>query len=575
MVGNDVLDARVGELERRFGDPFAGENPVGFAAVVDADERAEMCRAGERVLDEYGLNAEFVPAALGGRLTRLDHLIEVMRAVYRRDPCLGLGYGASSFIAAVNVWAAAGDQQRRTVADLLLSNRKVACAYHELARGNDMARTELTALPGTGGLVLNGRKEVVTNMARADAVVLFARTDPKPGSRSHSQVLVDKAALPPDRFRYLPRFHSSGMRGVQLGGMEFRDCPVGPDSVLGTTGHGLETALKSFQLTRIALPGMMTGALDTGLRTAVRHAVDRRLYGRAAIDLPYVRAVLTNAFADLLMCECFAAVTARAVHVLPGETSVYAAAAKYAISGAVLDAMNQLSVVLGAEFYRRDGQHAIFQKLLRDARPVGFGHAARAACQMTILPQLPLLARRSWGSTPAPPAALFDLEASLPPLPYTGLSVSGAGRDHLSSALAAILDEPTPGDPEHRMVNHRAAAFRSGLRELAAHCAGLPVTELAATASSEAYDLATGYVHVLVASACLGVWRYQAGGTDPFLGDPAWLLAVLHRLPVRPSAGPRRPLPKYLEERLFAELLDRYHSGHTLGLTRRQLPGWR
>ncbi|KOG86370.1 hypothetical protein ADK38_31440, partial [Streptomyces varsoviensis] len=73
-------------------------HPLGFTAVLEADERAEMFADGESALDAYGLNAEFVPVAHGGRLTRVDHLVEIMRTVYRRDPCLGLGYGFSSFI---------------------------------------------------------------------------------------------------------------------------------------------------------------------------------------------------------------------------------------------------------------------------------------------------------------------------------------------------------------------------------------------------------------------------------------------------------------------------------------------
>jgi alkylation response protein AidB-like acyl-CoA dehydrogenase len=58
--------------------------------------------------------------------------------------------------------------------------------------------------------------------------VVLARTSDAPGSRSHSQVLVDKAFAPGDALVDLGRWPSVGMRGVQLGGLEFRDCPL-PD----------------------------------------------------------------------------------------------------------------------------------------------------------------------------------------------------------------------------------------------------------------------------------------------------------------------------------------------------------
>src|SRR5579872_6665772 len=101
-----IPNPTVEDLEQRFGNPWDPANSLGFAAVLAADERGEMLPEGEQMLDAFGLNAEFVPVEFGGRLSRADRMIEVLRAVYRHDPCLGLGYGVSSLIAAVNLWVA-------------------------------------------------------------------------------------------------------------------------------------------------------------------------------------------------------------------------------------------------------------------------------------------------------------------------------------------------------------------------------------------------------------------------------------------------------------------------------------
>ncbi|MFJ7256644.1 acyl-CoA dehydrogenase family protein [Streptomyces sp. NPDC098085] len=395
-----------------------------------------------------------------------------MRSVYRRDPCLGLGYGVSSFIAAVNVWAAGSEEQCRQVAGLLLKNRKVAVAHHELAHGNDMVGTEFEAMPGPDGrLLLNGRKEVVTNIRRADAVVMFARTDCGPGSRSHSQILVDKARIPDGRMRYLPRYSTVGMRGVQLGGMEFQDCPLPADTMVGPQGHGLETALKSFQVTRTTLVAMFTGILDTALRTTLRHLASRRLYGRPVTELPEVHSVLAATHADLLLCDAFSTVAARAIHLAPAETAIYSSAVKFFVSKVLMDAMHRLSTLLGAHFYVREGDHAIFQKLLRDNQLAGFGRAARAACQMQLLPQLPLLARRSWRGAEALPEELFRLDAELPPVPFERLAVSAGGRERLKLLAGGRLvrgarNRPQPPrDPAGRRPPHgRTAGTRRRVR---------------------------------------------------------------------------------------------------------------
>ncbi|GAA4715827.1 acyl-CoA dehydrogenase [Phytohabitans rumicis] len=563
------MNTGISALERRLGDPWDPANPLGHEAILAADERAEMFADGERALDDHALNAEFVPASLGGRMTGLDRLIRVMRSVFRRDPCLGLGYGASTFIASVNVWAGGSDAQRGRLAELLLGGDQVASVYHELAHGNDFARVDFRALPdGAGNLVLSGRKEVVTNARRCTAMVIFSRTAASGGGRSHTQLLVEKAALPAGRMRYVPRFSSTGMRGVQLGGVEFTDCPVPESVAIGPLGSAMEIALRSFQLTRTGLPAMALGVLDTGLRAALRGSGDRVLYGRPVTAMPHTRAVLAEAFVDLLLSDCLATVVARSVHLLPDQSNAYASAAKYVVSGRAMAAMYRLSQLLGAQFYVRTGPVGIFQKLVRDLAPAGFGHAARVACLATVLPQLPRLARRSWSASDTAPPALFRLDDPLPPLPFAALTVSSA-RDTLAGALAAVRERlPADAGAELREL---AAAFAGELVALRAAVAEVRPHDLAVGGDPAALDLAARYATVLAASACLNVWlanRDHAG----FTGDPRWVTAALLRLAADVGRG-SGALPDHLVEPLYAELSARYAAAHSFDLSRVDLPG--
>ncbi len=547
------------DIDELLGDPRDADNPMGFDAVLAADERQEMLAEGERRLDDSGFNAEFVPTRLGGRFDRADRVAAALRAVWRRDPGLGLGYGFSSFIAGMNVWTAGDDDQQRHAAKLLLDNGKIAAAFHELDHGNDFAHAGFTARPDGGGWLLAGRKEVVTNLRRADALVLFARTSPAAGSRGHSQFLVETVDLPGESVRHMARLHSSGMRGVQLGRAEFADCPVPGHALLGEVGQGMEIALRAYQVTRAVFPAISVGPLDTALRLATEFALERRLYGGAVADIPYVQATLARAFADLLAVDAFSAVAVRALHLLPEEMGIYAPAAKYLTSRIVLDAFEELRSVLGAQAYLREGRYGMFQKLHRDIAPATFAHVSRTACQVMLLPQLPRLARRSWLDDPAPDPAAFDVDGPLPPLDLDRLTAGMARTDSVTGALAERTADATP-------LGRFVAKFQGELRLLRVQCADLRPSDITMDASPASFALADRYTVVLAAAAALAIW-----GDRPDMA----LLGVLDRLDGRLGGnGVLLPAERaHVERHLFDEAVQRVRDNRLLDLSARRIPG--
>jgi alkylation response protein AidB-like acyl-CoA dehydrogenase len=554
----------IAELETAWGDPADRDNPFGHHAVVAADERDDLLAEGERLLDTHRLNAEFVPRALGGELVQADRLMQVMRSVFRRDATLGIGYGITSFIAAVPVWTSGSDEQRAWLAEVLLANRRAAAGYTELAHGADFSRMEVHATPKDGGFVLSGGKQLINNIGRADVVTVFARTDSKPGSRSHSHLLVDLTDGRDGAFRLRPRYRTSGMRATALAGIDFDGCAVPASGLVGQTGSAMETVLKAFQVTRGVLPGIVVGIADTQLRLVTRFTTERRLYSATVADLPHVRSVLANAFVDLLICDSLATVGARSLHVLPSETSVSTAAVKYLVPKMLQEIGYQLSVLLGARSYLREGPYAVFQKNARDLPVATLAHASSAVCQATIIPQLAGLARRSWLRTGPPPADVFRIGQPLPELDFAALGLTASGVDSLSGMLDPD-DDAVAGVPELARLRD---LFSTELAGLARRCAGIPPRDRTVIASPESFELAHRYAVVLAACACLGVWRHS---TEPFLAGPEWIVAALRRLAARLGIGPVDEPAHDHNEPMLAELLARYESGRAFDLATTRL----
>nr|WP_034093839.1 acyl-CoA dehydrogenase [Streptacidiphilus albus] len=565
--------ARVAEIEAVLGDPGDPVNPVGYARLLEADEAGELLAAGEKALDELGLNAEFVPVAEGGRLERIDSLVRILRQVFRRDVALGLGYGVTSFMASVNVWTAGDDRQRERLAGILLGGGRASVAYHELAHGNDFVRNEFEARQqGDGGFLLHGTKQVINNAGRADAWLLFSRTSDAPGSRSHSVLMVERSETDARRLRILPRYETVGVRGCQLSGLDFDQAPVPEQALVGGLGRGVELALRSFQITRSAVPGMALGAADTSLRTVVSFALGRKLYRRSVMDIPHARATLGGAFLDLLTSDSLSLVATRAVHLLPEETSVYASAVKYLVPKLLTETMYELSIVLGARFYVREGEFGIFQKHIRDLPVLSLGHAGSAACQATIIPQLPRLARRSWFQGEPAPDELFQLRTDLPEIPFQRLTLA-SGRDSVSCALVAAVASLPDGTPTEVALQSLALRLMDELRQLQEQSLELSLEDRTALASPASFALVDRYTVVLAGASVLGVWRQaQALGDDRFLADPAWAAAALHRLVRRLGYQPA-PLPAGCEEQVHQELLRRYEERHSFDLYDTPLAG--
>ncbi|MEV5887139.1 acyl-CoA dehydrogenase [Streptomyces sp. NPDC052020] len=566
LTSEAAVAGRVADLERRFGDPWDAANPLGHAAILAADERGAPHREAEQLLDGFGLNAEFVPAALGGRLVRADTLARVLRPVFRRDQALGTGYGAFSVLAGASVWAAGSRAQQRWAADLLLGGGRLAVSYREMAHGNAFLRDEFTLTPRDGGRVLSGTKRVIINAARARGLVIVCRSSPDGGSQAHSTLLLDRAELPAGRVRDLERYPMVGMRGCPMTGLEFTDCPVDDSALLGEEGHGVDLALRSFAFTRSILPSMVLGGGDTALRTALRFADAHGVGGRAVQRNPQARRTLAGAFTDLLICDSLALAATRAAGLGLGVTGVYAAATKYLLPILLHDAVHELFVLLGSSIYMRDGEFGIFQKHVRDLPVTSLGHAGAAAALSTISPELSLLARRSWLADAPLGGTLFRLRDELPALDFPRLGTRAAA-DPLCAELVAAADSlPTGADSDFTAVLRPIVGqLTEELRRLREACATLAPLSRHSLANPHTYALADRYTLVLAAAACLGVWRHQQGGQDTFLAGSGWLVTALLRICTRLGIGTPAHAPGP-EAEVFTELSRRFAQSSSFDL---------
>ncbi|MEU9736280.1 acyl-CoA dehydrogenase [Streptomyces sp. NPDC048002] len=528
------IRSRADELERALA-PF-GDGALG------AEDRARA----ERALEDCQFGSDFVPAELGGRLERIDGLGRVVRPACRRDLSLGFGYGLNCYFAATPVWTAGDAAQREWTAALLMGGGRMAVARPAVSHANDFLRDEFALRRSAGRRRLDGSKTAVCNYARARGLTVVAGTE----DGTHEILLIDRQILPEGSLRTLHRYRTVGLDGCEFGGLEFTDCPVPDEAVVGTPGQGMNLVVRCSVVTRALLPSVMIAAGDTVLRTAVRFAVDHRAedpYG--PLRSPYGREVLTGALLDLLIGDSIALAAARGIHLLPDRVSACAAAAAYTVPKLLQDSAHDLSTVLGEAYFDSKGRYGAFGRMVRDLPLLGQGHAGTAARQAMLVAQLPHLARTSWLTEEEPPAALLRPWEDLPPADLSALTPAGA-----ADPVVPVLTACTGADGE---LGALVDAFLGELRELRDRFAR--ITPGAGLSTPDTLALTDRYALVCAAAASLGVWReHRDARPGTFLADPAWITGALHRLGVLLGLDVPKAPQESVERLLFDTVMDRY-----------------
>ncbi|WP_051970960.1 acyl-CoA dehydrogenase family protein [Kitasatospora azatica] len=546
------------QLERELGDPEDPATPFSYANCLALDEREEFPADICRRLESLGVHEYYVPAQHGGRLTDYEQVLQLMRAVARRDLTVAIGHG-KTYLGGVCVWVAGSAEQAAALGADILAGVPVSLGLTEREHGSDLLAGEVRGESReNGGYLVSGEKWLINNATRGTLLSVLARTGTDGGPRGFSVLLVDKRQLPPESYRHLDKVPTHGIRGADISGIAFSEAAVPADAVVGAPGTGLETVIKALQLTRTMCSALSLGAADHALVLALDFTEQRELYGRRLAELPIARRRLATAATDVLTGEALALVAARAVQTATAELSVSAAVTKYLLPTSTEAVIVELTQLLGSRaFLGNVYARGMFQKVDRDNRIVGLFDGNTLVNLNSLIGQFRSLARgyrRGTGDT-AGAAAAFDLGVPLAPLDPAKLALvarHGSGvlaslPDSVAALRLAAADSPPLKSALTAAEQLLAAADR-------VHDAMEPYQNAVTDIPPEAFEVAKRYALCFAGAACLGLWVHnheaaEQGGTAGLWQDGLWLRAALSRILVRLGV-PGAEAPEAYEELL-------------------------
>lgn len=192
-----------------------------------------------------------------------------------------------------------------------------AIAITEPDFGSDVASLALRATPTQGGWLLNGAKTWCTLAGKAGLLMVVARTDPDKslGHRGLSVFLVEKPANADHAFEFhQPQggvlsgraIPTLGYRGMHSFDLSFDDVFVPDSHVLGErdgVGRGFYFTMAGMTGGRMQTAARALGVMRAALRSALRQAGDRHVFGKRLIDHPLSKVRIAQMAARLAACR--------------------------------------------------------------------------------------------------------------------------------------------------------------------------------------------------------------------------------------------------------------------------------
>ena len=234
---------------------------------------------GLAALGAYGI---CVPEALGG--AGLDYMT---LALVLEEIAAGDG-GTSTVISVTNcpvnailMRYATPEQQKKWLTPLAQGSMLGAFCLTEPHVGSDASGLRTTAVREGDSYVINGVKQFITSGKNGDLAIVIAVTDKVAGKRGISAVLVPTAT---PGYVVARIEEKMGQHSSDTAQINFDDCRIPADHLIGKEGEGYAIALGALEGGRIGIAAQSVGMARSAFEFALAYSKDRQSFGQAIFN---------------------------------------------------------------------------------------------------------------------------------------------------------------------------------------------------------------------------------------------------------------------------------------------------
>jgi alkylation response protein AidB-like acyl-CoA dehydrogenase len=277
---------------------------------------------------------------------------------------------SSSLIVAVQelamlpVLIAGTPEQKEKYLPRLASGEWIAAyALTEAGSGSDAAGSMRTRAEKRGdNYILNGQKIWITNGSVADAVCVFAVTDPKKGANGISAFLVEKT-FPGFQVGKIEK--KMGIRGSPTVELIFDNCEVPAANLIGPEGDGFKVAMKVLDKSRPGIAAQALGIAQGALEYATKYAQERIAFGKPIGQQQGVGFMLADMKTEVEASRLLLYEAARKCDEESDDVTLWAAMCKLKCGDVAMRVTTDAVQVLGGYGYSVDYP---VERMMRDAK---------------------------------------------------------------------------------------------------------------------------------------------------------------------------------------------------------------
>jgi len=312
-------------------------------------------------IGELGFGALYVSEDSGGSgLSRLDATL-VFEALSMACPSVAAFLSIHNMCAKMIDSFGSDDLKSRVLPDVLSMQTVLSYCLTEPGSGSDAAALKTRADRTNDGYTLNGTKAFISGGGYSDAYVCMVRTG-EDGAKGVSSLYVEDGA-PGLSFGALE--DKMGWRSQPTAQVQFDDCRVAADNLIGEEGSGFKYAMKGLDGGRLNISACSLGAAQTALNATLAYMGERQAFGKSIDQFQGLQFRLADMEIELQAARTFLRQAAWKLDTGAPDATKFCAMAKKFVTEAGSKVVDQCLQLHGGYGYLAD--YGI-EKLVRDLR---------------------------------------------------------------------------------------------------------------------------------------------------------------------------------------------------------------